>query len=145
MTDMALAKCFEDRLLRRERSDMLKARKSLETAGRKLAEAGSLAQAGFESAAMVTAYASMFHAGRALLFRDGIVEKSHYCLVQYLRKEYAKTGRLQNELITMMDAYRSERHDVMYSLEGVRVKPNDVSAAISTAKKLVEEVKRLLA
>ena len=142
---MALAECFEDRRLRRERPDVLKARKSLETAQRKLSEAGALAQAGFESAAMVTAYASMFHAGRALLFRDGIVEKSHYCLVQYLREEYAKTGRLQNELITMRDSCREERHDVMYSLEGIRVKPNEVGAAITTAKKLVEEVKRLLA
>lgn len=127
------------------RPDVLKARKSLETAEGKLSEAGALAQAGFKSAAMVTAYAAMFHAGRALLFKDGVVEKSHYCLVEYLREEYAKTGRLPNELVTMMDSFREERHDVLYSLEGVKAKTDDVEAAIETAKKLVGEAKRLLA
>lgn len=141
---MSLEKCFEERKLRRVRADILKARKSLETAERKLAEAEELMKAGFESAALITAYASMFHSGRALLFRDGVVEKSHYCLILYLRERYAKIGKIKNEVITMMDAFREERHDILYSLEGMKVKGREAKTAVETARELLEEVRGIL-
>jgi len=141
---LSLDKCFEERKLRKERPDMLKAQRSLLAANEKLEEAQALAKAGFASSALLNAYASMFHAGRALLFRDGIVEKSHYCLIAYLRENYAKTGRLSAGTITMMDAFREERHDVLYSLEGIKVKPDETSAAIGNAKKLLEGARKLL-
>lgn len=122
----------------------MKARQSLKVSEDKLVEAEKLAKAGFGDAALVTAYASMFHAGRALLFKDGVVEKSHYCLVVYLRENYAKQGKIGPEIITMMDAFREERHDVLYSLEGIRVKTADTKTAIETARKLLETAKTLV-
>ena len=61
----------------------------------------------------------MFHAGRALLFRDGIQEKSHYCLLVYLKEKY--TGRISAGILSSMDAYREERHEVLYSLEKTKI------------------------
>ncbi len=141
---MSLERCFEERKLRKIRPDILKARKSLEVAESKLSKAEELAKAGFEDVALVTAYASMFHSGRALLFRDGIVEKSHYCLIQYLKEKYVKTGKIENEVITMMDSFRHERHDVLYSLEGIKVRTNESKEAIETARKLLSAVKKIL-
>lgn len=137
---MTLERCFEERKLRQAKPDILKAKKSLETAREKLAEAEELAKAGFEKVAVVFAYASMFHSGRALLFKDGVVEKSHYCLVLYLKEKYVKRGKIENEIITMMDSFREERHDVMYSLEGIKVKSDEANHAIENARKMLQAV-----
>jgi uncharacterized protein (UPF0332 family) len=51
----------------------------------KLEHAGKAYENGLYDASLVLAYTSMFHAACALLFRDGIVEKSHVCLIEYLR------------------------------------------------------------
>ena len=137
-------RCFEERKLRRDRPDILKAHRSVSVAEAKLKEAEDLAKAGFANASLLSAYSSMFHSGRALLFRDGVVEKSHYCLIAYLREKYANTGSLDNGTITVMDAFREERHDVLYSLEGISVRADDTKTAIEAAKKLLSEVKKLL-
>ena len=137
-------RCFEERKLRKDRPDILKAHKSVSVAESKLKEAEDLAKAGFASASLLSAYSSMFHSGRALLFRDGVVEKSHYCLIAYLREKYSKAGKLDDGTITVMDAFRAERHDVLYSLEGISVRSDDTKTAIEAAKRLLQEVKRLL-
>ncbi|HQT45326.1 MAG TPA: HEPN domain-containing protein [Candidatus Micrarchaeota archaeon] len=123
---------------------MLKSEKSMSVASEKLAEAQALLKSGFESSAVVSAYASMFHAGRALLFKDGIIEKSHYCLIEYLRETYVKTGKMPAEAITVMDAFREERHEVMYSLEGIKIKQKVAQTAIDNAKALIDAVKPML-
>jgi uncharacterized protein (UPF0332 family) len=139
-----MERCFEERKLRHDRPDPLKAQKSVSAAEAKLGEAEKLAQAGFASASLLSAYSAMFHAGRALLFRDGVVEKSHYCLIAYLHEKYAETGKLNAGTITVMDAFREERHDVLYSLEGIAVRQDDTKTAIDAARKLIAAVKRLL-
>lgn len=141
---MTLEECFERRQLRKIAPDAAKALKSLETARAKLAEAEDLLKAGFMPVAVVTAYASMFHAARALLFKDGVQEKSHYCLVVYLKERYVKAGKLSTGIVTIMDAFREERHDIMYGLEGIKVKRGEGKAAVENAGKMIEAVKKLL-
>ena len=141
---MTLEECFERRQLRKIAPDAAKARKSLETAGLKLAEAEELLKAGFAPVAVVTAYSSMFHAARALLFKDGIQEKSHYCLSVYIRENYVKTGKLSAGLVTIMDSFREERHDIMYGLEGIKVEQGEGGAAVENARKLIDAVKSLI-
>ena len=141
---MTLEDCYERRQLRSSRPDPLKAKMSISTAESHLTEAENLAKAGFKKVAVVIAYASMFHAGRALLFKDGVIEKSHYCLVVYLREKYVINGKLSNELITVMDAFREERQDVMYGLEIPELDKNDEKLAIENARKMIKEVKKLL-
>ena len=141
---MTLDECFERRQLRSVAADPLKARSSVQTASDKLKQAQELAGAGFAQVALVTAYAAMFHAGRALLYRDGIQEKSHYCLVLYLREKYVKTSLIESRFITIMDALREERHDVMYSIEKVNVKSSEVNFAIKTAGDFIKKVELIL-
>lgn len=141
---MSMEDCFERGMLRQVSPDAQKAEFSLKVAREKLEEAKKLAAAGFHNAALVTAYASMFHAGRALLFNDGVMEKSHYCLIAYLREKHVHEGRLPAGIVTMMDSFREERHDVMYGLNGLKVKESDSKEAIENAGKMIEEAGKLL-
>lgn len=109
-----------------------------------LSEAEGLEKAGFYRMSVVTAYAAMFHAGRALLFRDGVVEKSHYCLALYLRKNYGESGKLPVGLITALDGLREERHDVLYGFSGAKLENEDAESAIESAGRFIEAVARLL-
>ena len=139
-----LKNCFERGKLIRTRKDLQKSEKSLETAEKKVGEARKLHAKNFLDAALLSAYTSMFHASRALLYRDGIQEKSHFCLIEYLREEYAKKNKINNEIITVMDAFRVERHDIMYGLEPMEIKKENVSEAIKTAEKLIDIVRSLI-
>ena len=139
-----MKECFVTRGLRYDRPDYLKAEKSLEVAARKLEEAQKLADANFENNALLNAYASMFHSGRALLFKDGVIEKSHYCLIAYLQEEYAQKDIIETGIITLMDSFRQERHDVLYSLESMEIGKEDVAEALANAKKLLAVAKKIL-
>ena len=102
---MTLQECFDRRQLRIVSADPLKALSSIETAIDKLVQARALEKAGFSQVALVTVYAAMFHAGRALLYSDGVQEKSHFCLVVYLREKYGRSGKLDAR-----DPARDVRH-----------------------------------
>jgi len=87
---MKLRECFEKRLLRRIAPDMEKAKKSLEMSIKKLEEAKKALEYNLLDSCMIMAYTAMFHAARALLYKDGIQEKSHLCLIIYLREKYSE-------------------------------------------------------
>jgi uncharacterized protein (UPF0332 family) len=130
-------------MLRKVRPDKLKSQFSLKVSAEKLTEAKKLLEAGFLDSALLYAYTSMFHSGRALLFKDGISEKSHYCLIKYLSEEYVKKGRLSAKLITAMDSFRSSRHDTMYGLTATKSKPQDVTLAVDIAQQMLNEITNL--
>lgn len=78
---MNVNECFEKRLLKKGRPDKLKSEKALDMAAKALEQAEQLMEHEFYEQAILYSYTSMFKASRALLFRDGIFEKSHYCVV----------------------------------------------------------------
>ncbi len=45
------------------------------------------------------------------------MEKSHVCLVEYLRENYARRGRLSEGLVNTLDRLRVDRHEAIYGLE----------------------------
>lgn len=47
----------------------------------------------------IQSYYSMFHAGRALIYRKGYRERSHYCLIVALRHLYVEQGLLPARLV----------------------------------------------
>ncbi|MEW6222271.1 MAG: HEPN domain-containing protein [Candidatus Hadarchaeota archaeon] len=141
---MTLNECFASGKLRRIRPDMLKATKSLEAAEAKLNGAKALMDDNHADAALLYAYASMFGAGRAILYRDGIQEKSHYCLAKYLEEKYLKTGKIDPGLITLLNTFREERHEIMYGFAEVAVRKEEAKEAISTAEKFLLKAKELL-
>lgn len=142
---MTLDECFALGKLRKVRPDLLKARKSLDAAAAKLKESRALLEDGHYAAALLYAYSSMFNAGRAILYKDGIQEKSHYCLARYLDEEYAKTGKITPETITLLDAFREERHSIIYGFEEFKTRREEAEEAITAAEKLIQRTKELLA
>lgn len=139
-----MEECFASRKLRRIRPDLLKARKSLDAAGTKLERAKALLKDGHNDAALLYAYSSMFSAGRAILYKDGIQEKSHYCLAKYLEEKYAKNGKIDPETITLLNAFREERHAIMYGFEEVEVGEGEAGEAVSAADKIIRKAEELI-
>lgn len=128
---MKLRECFEKRLLRKERPDFEKSQRSMEVASSKLNEAEKALSHKIFDATIILAYTSMFHAARAILFNDGIVEKSHVCLIEYLRETYVNTGKLSETTVNAIDTLRIDRHETLYGLE---TKSNEKEAQYSLAK-----------
>ena len=142
--DSNLQDCFDDRKLRKIQPDILKAEQSLKAAEEKHKEANEIRSAGFPKMAVVLAYASMFHAGRALLYKDGIQEKSHYCLVQYIRENYVWSGLLDPEIITTMDHFREQRNDVFYGFSPHNILDEEAKNGMEVSKKMIEKVKEII-
>lgn len=112
---MNVADCIEEGLLKKERPDLEKARRSLEVAKHKLGLAQKEIGAEIFENAKITAYTAMFHAARALLFRDGYKERSHYAVYVYLKEKYG--AKIAPKFISELNFMRIERHDAMYGLE----------------------------
>ena len=140
---MNLQECFRKRLLRRDRPDPARARRSLEVAREKLKHARRAHEHELYDASLVLGYTSMFHAARALLFNDGIVEKSHVCLVEYLRENYARRGRLSEGLVNTLDRLRVDRHEAIYGLEA-SVEKDQAEYALEKSEEFIRIARGLL-
>jgi uncharacterized protein (UPF0332 family) len=138
-----LEECFQRRLLRKERPDPQKAERSLQVSTAKLEQAQKSYTHQLYDACLVLAYTSMFHAARSILFRDGIVEKSHVCLVEYLRHEYSRKGLISEGFVNSLDRMRIDRHEAIYGLE-TSVTRDQANHAIMQSREFIEAVKRLI-
>jgi len=136
--------CFEKRLLKRGGPDLLKSEKALEISKKNLAKSESLMKHGFHSEAIIAAYTAMFQSARALLFRDGIFERSHYCVVEYLKENYVKNHLLTNEFLYTINVYGTQRHEVLYRLEEISFEESEVKDALAKAKKFIKTISQML-
>ena len=82
---LTLSECYRKRMLRKDRPDTGKARISIKISENKLAKAKKAFNSGIFEAVIIFAYTSMFHAARSLLFKDGIMERSHICLMLHIQ------------------------------------------------------------
>ena len=138
---MRLEDCFKERLLRKIKPDREKAKRSLEVAKGKLKMGKEALDKGLLDASLIYAYTSLFHSARALLYKDGIQEKSHVCIVLYLKEKYANS--IPYYLIQSLDYFRKERHEALYGLD-FEIKEKDVAVALKDAEEFIEIVERLV-
>jgi uncharacterized protein (UPF0332 family) len=141
---MNIDDCFEKRLLKRGRPDRLKSAKALDMAAKALDQAEKLREHEFYEQTILYSYTSMFQASRALLFKDGIFEKSHYCVIEYLKQHYVKSGILDQIHIYWLDTYRIERHETLYGLNHIEIREYDASTAIESARTFLETIRKLI-
>ncbi|NLH21235.1 MAG: HEPN domain-containing protein [Methanothrix sp.] len=92
--------------------------------------------------ALSSAYLAVFHSARAVLFRDGVREKSHYCIGLYLQR-YVEEGSLEENWPMLFDRIRSMRHADQYSFMA-RPTGEEVQAGIDLAERFIERMERLL-
>jgi len=88
-------------------------------------------------------YIAMFHAARAVLFRDGFREKSHFAVARYLEEVYFVKGILEKKWINLLDRYREMGHDDQYSTSFL-VTAEDAKNALKSSKEFVDRIKKLL-
>jgi len=139
---MRVNDCFKKRLLRKGKHDFLKAQKALEMSERKRERAENLFESGFYEESIVSSYTSMFQATRALLFRDGITEKNHVCVIAYLREYYVKS--LGPDRISWLDTYRLERHESFYGLDPSELDKQEAKDAIDKTEKFFSSIKDIV-
>ena len=137
-----LADCFERGLLRRVYASDEKARASLAQAREWVDEAKKDLEIGAVRSALSAVYMGYFHSARAVLFRDGIREKSHYCLGLYL-DTYADKGQLEEEWVALFDHIRGLRQADQYSLDA-RPTGQEAEAAIEGAGRFIARMEKLV-
>ena len=136
-----IADCFKFRLLRKISPDKDKSNKSLEIAKKRLIQAENALKLKIFSYSILEAYIVMFHSARAILYKEGVQEKSHFAVYIYLKERYS--NKIPLPVINFLNIHRTERHEALYGLE---YKPNedDAKTAVKDAKVFIEAVEKIL-
>ena len=138
---MKIEECFEKGLLKKDIKDINKAKKSIEIAKHKTEISKKVFDIKIFEDSIVNAYAAMFHAARALLYKDGIKERSHYGLFVYVKEKYK--DKLEPRFINELNALRLERHELLYGLEKTEIKEVEAEGAIKIAEDFINAVEKL--
>jgi len=131
---------FKEGFLKKIPASTERAKKSLEVADKYLDRARKNFDIQLDDIAVIAAYSAAFHAARAVLFVDGVAERSHFAIRDYLREKHPKLGI---GLIESFDLYRKLRHSVAYGLDSA-VAQKDAKDAIDFSEKFVAKVKEHL-
>lgn len=136
---MKMTECFQKGLLKRTSPDMENAARSLKLSMNNIEDAIANLSIHRYRVVAISSYSAMFHAARAILFRDGIKERSHECIPIYLKEKYPELETLAN----ILDSYRRFRHDAIYGLDFV-MDEEEARTALDSAKEFLEKVKIFL-
>ncbi len=118
-------KCFEKGLLKKMNPSMGLAKKSLKQARYFLGEARDMNKIGKDIMFIIAIYNSFFHCARALLFRDGVKEKSHYCVARYTEEKYVNSDKIDVKFLNHLERLRDIRHDVQYSVNNAAIEEDN--------------------
>ncbi len=138
---MRLEDCFRKGLLRKRRPDPLKSRRAVEIAYVDLDRAKKLFAKRFYMESTLFCYTGMFQAARALLFGDGIFERSHICVIEYLKEHYVKNHILGVDHLSWLDTLRVDRHEALYGLEVREVIREEAEESLRKALEFVKKIK----
>jgi len=130
--------CFEKGLLRKTNPQPDLAKKDVKQSEFFLKEAEELLEINKKQIAALSLYNAFFHAARALLFKDGIKERSHYCIARYLENHY-ELGKHIDIFETIMGI----RHNVQYSTEKVEIE-EDLSSFCEMCREFIKKVESLI-
>jgi len=136
---MKLGDCYKEGLLRKTKPSKQYAKKSLETSLYYIQNAKDNFEMKNNNLVIFCSYTAMFHSARALLFKDGIKERSHLCIVTYIRETYPRLRSLSNQL----DAYRRNRHNTLYALDFL-ISDYEARQAIEDAEQFYKQIKTIL-
>ena len=133
---MKLKDCYKEGLLKKTKPSKQYAIKSLDTSLNYIQNAKDNYKMKNNNLVIFCSYTAMFHSARALLFKDGIKERSHICIVSYIREKYPELRRLSNQL----DAYRRNRHNTLYALDFL-ISGNEAKQSIEDAEQFHNQIK----
>lgn len=87
-------------------------------------------------------YQSVFHGVKALLYKDGIKERSHVCVSLYFKEIYQK--KFSEDLLTLLDRLRDVRHESQYGLDAVVINSEQIQNWLAEAKKFLKTIQTLV-
>ncbi len=143
MTKTKVEDCFEEGLLKKIRPNLNFAEQSLKQAEHFLDEAETLINSNIKDMAFIALYNASFHAARALLFRDGIKERSHYCVCKYIEEKYQVQELVTMQHAVILDSLRSKRNDIQYSLETPELE-EDLNEIFDQVSGFLERVREII-
>jgi len=143
LTKSKVEDCFEQGLLKKIRPNLNYAGQSVKQAEHFLDEAETLVQSEIKDMAFIALYNASFHAARALLFRDGIKERSHYCVCKYIEEKYQLQELVTMQQSVILDSLRSKRNDIQYSLEQPEIE-EDLNEIFEEVANFIERVKEII-
>lgn len=138
---MNIHDCFKEGLLVRTPVSRETIKNTLNLAKHYIERAGGNLEIEYFDIAFTLAYQAMLHAARALLFKDNVKERSHVCVVLYLKNKYRENPELA-KYFNILDSYRLSRHEVAY--RGGQVSKEEASDAIKDAKGFLKLVGGIL-
>lgn len=139
---MNISNCLDQGLLRKDSPDIEKAKRSIKTAKLKIEEAERLHNLKIYDMSLINSYSAMFHSSRALLFKDGFKERSHYAIFVYLNEKYK--DKIEPRFLSQLNILRLERHDVFYSLEIKKIELSESEDALIVAKDFIKAIEKLI-
>jgi uncharacterized protein (UPF0332 family) len=89
----------------------------------------------------IQTYYAMFHVARALLYKKGYREKSHYCLIESVRVFYVLEGTLSGEFVEALQLGKLLRENADYYGDFSKENAQEMMA---TAEKFLKVVKKIL-
>ncbi len=137
---MSLDKLFKEGHLKKIPPSRERAEKSIKVAERYLSEGRQTLDIETYDLVIITSYSSVFHSARAILFTDGIGERSHFAIYEYLKVKHKDFGE---DMLNAFDLYRKLRHSVAYGLD-TQVGKEDAENIIVFADEFLGKVKRYL-
>ncbi len=108
-----------------------------------LKEGEELLEQGRAVMASLALYNAYFHCARALLFNDGIKERSHYCIARYLEEEYVTSNRVEAMFLNAFETIMSIRHNAQYSTEEIKIE-EDLNELHNICERFIANVSKLI-
>lgn len=136
-------KCFEKRQLMRSSPSLGLARKSLKQARTFLIDAEDMVKFEKERMGIIALYNAFFHTARSLLFKDGVKERSHYCVARYMEEKYVNAKLIPQKFLSHLDLLRDIRHDTQYSLDEF-IFEGDLEEMIEICREFISVVEKIL-
>ena len=141
--DYHFKKCLEKKKLVKVGIDKGLIQKELSAAESDLKDSQDVLEVGKAKLATISAYYSMFHAARALLYSKGYRERSHFCLRAALKNLFVDTNMLEASFLDDYDIAKELRENADYksdfSKEGADQLINKARQFLNKAKKLLEQ------
>lgn len=138
-----LSNCFKKELLIKTQKEPELAIKDLKQAEFFLKESEELLKLNKKVISAISLYNSYFHCIRSLLFKDGIKERSHYCLARYFESNYINKNRIDKKFLNAFETIMSIRHTAQYSTEPIEIE-EDLTELINICENLLIKIESII-
>ena len=137
-----LDRCFQKGLLVKLVVEPELAQKSLKRAKNVLKEIPKVLSLNLLEMAEQRLYQAVFHGVKALLYQDGVREKSHICVSLYFKAQYI--NQVPSAQLDLLDRLRDVRHESQYGLEEVMLDQDQIKDWLQEAKDLLRAIEKIL-